>query len=545
MTRSPLALVLTSVVLLALVVPTGAASGDHLWTEPDVVLAPGPAGEYASLDANGELEVDLASPGVNAGAVTVVDGVFTASNEDDVPVGLWFSHDEPDAVVLSVDGRSAQDETDPVVLSPGEQVTVDLSVDTASHQAGTVVLSSFTINAENATASDDGGSGGTGGGLDATDDGSDADDPTAEPSTPASLPPPSGDDQVLFADGEADGVTITSMDPAAAATLDARSGYDGPPRPVIEAAADDGPFADGLPTAAGHDGVATVGDGVWLTAGRTVFDSVEAVQPDGRVARLVDVDVPAERRDEPAVVRLAVDRDRLGGADPTAARVARHTGSGWQLLPTQVVSADDERVVLQARTPGFSPFAVFPDPAVRYDWRLPGGAAGDGVSVETRFDAPGGHEVRLEVTDARGRTATSSTDLLANDRPSVSVVTPDGVAPGEPAVLRAAVTDEVGDVAVTWQFADGTTAMGPTVERSFPAGEHVVRVAVADEYGATASASTTLVVGTAARARAALEVVRLGLPVEQRLALAAVTIALVLALARSRSGNRRRRRRRR
>ncbi|MDX1744667.1 MAG: PKD domain-containing protein [Halobacteriales archaeon] len=552
MTRFPLPLALVSVVLLALIVPTGATGGDHLWTEPDVVLRISSGGPYASLDAGGELEVDLSNPGVNAEAVTVVDGVFTVSNEDDMPVGIWFSHAEPDDIVLSVEGRSAQDEIDPVVLSPGEQVAVDLTVDTGAHPADSVVLSSFTINAKNATDvddRDDGGATPAGGGVTSSvstmGNGSVEGVPTVGPDRPAIPSPITGGDQVVFVDGEAEGAIFTSMDAAEVAALDDRSGFDGPPRAVIDAVSEGKTFATDLPTADGYHGVALVGEGFRLTAGRTVFASVEAVQPEETVARLVDVDVPADRRDEPALVRLSVDRDRLAGADPTAARLARHTGSGWQVLPTKVVSTNDARAVLQARTPGFGPFAVFPDPAIGYDWRLPDGGKADGVSARTRFDEPGGYEVLLAVTDARGRTATTSTELLANDRPSVTVVVPDGAEPDEPIVLRAAVIDEVGEVTVTWRFADGTTVLGRAVERSFPGGEHVVRVLVEDEYGATASTSTTLTVGPAARIKPPLEVAPLGLAFQQRLSLAAVTIALVLIITRLVSGHRSRRRRRR
>lgn len=545
MPKSPLVLALTALLLLGLVVPTGASSGDQLWTDPAVVVAPGtgPGGDYARLNADGELEVDLTGPAPNAGAVTVVEGVFTVSNEDDESVAVWFSHDAMDAVVLSVDGRSAQRESDPLVLRAGEQVSVDLTVDTGGHAAGDGVLSEFTIHADELSSGD----GGSGSSTTVPSTGGTA---TTEPTEPPTSPteadptPPAGDDAVVYADGLEPAATFESLDPARASTIEAPAGFEGPPRASIDPAPTlDGPTV--IRPAEGADGLVDVGEPVGLSGHRTVFDSVRAIQPDGRVARLVDVRVPAGRADERARVRLAVDRDALAGADPTTARIGRLTGAGWQLLPTAVVEADRERVVLEALTPGFSVFAVFPDPAVDYDWRLADEAVAGTGAIETRFEAPGEHRVTLAVTDARGRTATTTYDLVANDRPTVAIEVPGTVEPGEPVTLRAAVSDRVGETTVTWRFEDGTTVVGPSVERTFPAGERTIQVVVTDEHGARVTDSVTLAVGDVARTgRATREFVRLGLATEHRVLAAALAIFLLLAALRGATTRPRRSRRR-
>lgn len=532
MPKSPFVLVLVAILLLGFVVPTGASSGDHLWDDPNVVLAPGsgPGGEYASLNGDGELEVDLSSPGVNANAYTAIDGVFTVSNEDADTVAIWFSHNETDEVVLSVDGRSAQLEDDPIVLTSGEQVSVDLSVDSSSRQAGDLVLSSFTIHAENVTettTSSDGGST-----TSTSTSTSTSDEVVDEQEAPSVEPtPPSGEDEVVYADGVETEADFTPIDPSAVGRYEAAVGDDGPFGPEIQATmAPRGLDGGGaLRPVDGAHGLARVDDTVALTADGTRFASAEAIQPNVDPVRLVDVDVPARRTGEPALIRLAIDRDRLGTADPTTARIGRFTPSGWQLLTTTVAEADGERVVLEAMTPGPGTFAVFQEPDVDYAWRLPDGTGAGPPTVTTGFDEPGHHTVELTVTDGQGRQATAEYRVLANDRPAVEIVTPSDIDPGDPIALQADVTDQVGSISVTWRFADGSTAGGAVIERSFSAGEQGVQVVVRDEYGAETTATTTLVVGDAARvSRTVVDLAQLGLDVEDRLAVTAVAILLLV-----------------
>jgi hypothetical protein len=525
MPKSSVVLVLVAFLLTGLVIPTGAAGTDELWTEPSVVLEPhdGPNGQYASINGDGELEVDLSMPGLNAGAMTVIDDVFYVTNNHEEPVAIWFSHDAMDEVVLSIDGEPAQSSAEAVELQSGERASVGLTVDTSARSPGEIVLSEFTIHAENRSTPADGGSGGgqsggSGGSTGGTAD--ESDDSTA----------PSGGDEVVFDDGADPAVEIRSLP---VDDVDELAESDGPPRPAIDAAraprtldAEDGLLG-------GPDGanvVANAGDSLTLTGERTLLSSAEAVQPDGRVVRLVEIDVPAERQDSPAYVRLAVDRASLEGTDPTDARIGRHTGDGWQLLETSVVDADDQQVVLQARAPGFSTFAVFADPAVSYRWELPNGQSVKGLTVDEQFDEPGRHEITLTVTDAQGRTASTDYELLVNDQPTVTIEAPESVAPGEPVNLRANVTNEIGNATVTWTFEDGTTVVGPTVDRAFEAGEHVVTVEVEDEYGATSRSTATLVVGeSGADEQISIELFQLSLSVEERLVYAAIILFLFIA----------------
>lgn len=541
MPKSSVVLVLVAFLLTGLVVPTGAAGTDRLWEEPAVTLEPhdGPNGQYASINDAGEIEVDLSMPGLNAGAITVIDDVFYVTNNHAESVALWFTHAEMDEVVLKIDGKSAQSSTEAVQLASGERESVGLTVDTSSRSAGEIVLSEFTVHVENRSSTPGDGSDGSagdgspGGPSDSPDESDDSADETANETDDSQDRTPSGADEVIFDDGADPSVEVRPLPVDAVDELESTASPGDPPRAAIDAAR--APLTldpqDGfLRDANGANAVISVGDRLTLTGERTTFSSVEAVQRDGRVVRLVDIDVPTERRGSPAYVRLVVDRSSLEGSELTDARVGRHTSDGWQVLETRIIDADDERVVLQARTTGFGTFAVFADPGVSYRWQFADGQSVTGLAIEKQFDEPGRHNVTLTVTDALGRTSTAEYGIIVNDQPSVSIEAPESIAPGEPVTLRANVTNEVGNATVTWQFEDGTTVVGQTVERRFEAGEHVVAVEVADEYGATGRSTATLVVGeSGSNDEIRIDLLQLSISVEERLIYAAILIFLLIA----------------
>jgi len=84
------------------------------------------------------------------------------------------------------------------------------------------------------------------------------------------------------------------------------------------------------------------------------------------------------------------------------------------------------------------------------------------------------------------RRCSSTTD------PGISVSTPD-VRPGENATLEATVDNEFGDTTVSWTLPDGTTATGDRVTYRFDPGESTVEATVTDEFGASSTASVTVV----------------------------------------------------
>ncbi len=102
----------------------------------DVHLSP--ASDYAYLDREGELAIDVSpsNPDIDGGGVngdgrTDLGGVFRVRYTGDVPARIWATADSA-AVTFVVDGRPVQSRTAAVVLGTNESATVGLVVDTTA-----------------------------------------------------------------------------------------------------------------------------------------------------------------------------------------------------------------------------------------------------------------------------------------------------------------------------------------------------------------------------------------------------------------------------
>lgn len=156
------------------------------------------------------------------------------------------------------------------------------------------------------------------------------------------------------------------------------------------------------------------------------------------------IDVPTEAEDVPATIRLWVSRDRLAelDAEPTDVFVHRFSDGEWQRLETTVVTSDEAGALLEARTPGFSTFAVRavsePEAAIRvdperavvgeeitlsgldstnrfgeivsYEWTIDGRTI-DGETATVTFEEAGDYRVELTVVNADGESDTATVTL--------------------------------------------------------------------------------------------------------------------------------------
>lgn len=377
-----------------------------------------------------------------------------------------------------------------------------------------------------------GGSGGGGGGSDGGSDddgaaggGTGDDTPTETPvSTPTGTPvetptgtptdetpggtPTAGDTgvTVTFDDGTA--ANVTGIDLGDVIERD----DDTDPRPTAVVRGNRTDLPDGA-VARGAQSFTTVGETVSLDGTPSLIDTTRTVDPDRRLLTLVNVTVPADKRNETATLRMRVDRAAFEGTDPSAARIGHHTGTGWQLLTTTVVSETADTVVVETRTDEFSPFGLFREPRVTYTWTLPDGTTRDGAVTTARFDEAGLKNVSLQVTNAFGRSDTTDYPVLVNDRPAATIrVDTDAGSFTDPAAIRANttagdevtlvanVTDEVGresDREYVWQLPDGAVVRGERVSYELPAGEQTVRLRVTDEFGAETTATLRLQGGDA------------------------------------------------
>ena len=378
-----------------------------------------------------------------------------------------------------------------VSLNPGESTGVDFSFEAGSDDATVTVRagdnsSQRTVTVTTPTASSGGGGGG--GAPDTDGIGNLGEDGSSNA-------------EVVFDDGgDTSEVEVRTVDVRELDT-DPMEDPDRPPLAVInsedaETRADDP--ADG-PDAEAFDVLTLVGEPVDLSGERSKIGAAESVSNRDRITQLVDIDVPTGREDQPATVRLRVDRDRLGDVEADRTMIGHRTEEGWELLETRVVDRTEEGVIVEARTPGFSYFAVFSPPNVKYEWELSDGTELEGDGTEPclctapTFEEPGLHEVQLTVTDRFGRQSSTTHRVLANDVPEATIEVVDR--DGDQVTLAANVTDEVGATEVTWTFPDGTEVTGQEVTHTLEPGEHEIELHVVDEYGAEAESEHTVAVG--------------------------------------------------
>lgn len=98
-----------------------------------------------------------------------------------------------------------------------------------------------------------------------------------------------------------------------------------------------------------------------VTSTTSVPDSVEP--PTQTTLQISEISVPNTARNSSAQLRMSVSADRLNQSNASAAdlRVTRHTNGTWTTLNTTVIEETDDRVRIEATTPGFSYFAVTAD----------------------------------------------------------------------------------------------------------------------------------------------------------------------------------------
>ncbi|RWZ83230.1 PKD domain-containing protein [Glutamicibacter sp. HZAU] len=122
-----------------------------------------------------------------------------------------------------------------------------------------------------------------------------------------------------------------------------------------------------------------------------------------------------------------------------------------------------------------------------YAWDFGDGNTASTATAENTYAAEGTYEVTLTVTDAQGATGTTTQEVtvqVANTAPVVmvsSVITDLTVA-----LDASASTDADGEiVSYEWNFADGTTATGATVEHTYATTDtYLITLVVTDDDGA-------------------------------------------------------------
>jgi len=135
-------------------------------------------------------------------------------------------------------------------------------------------------------------------------------------------------------------------------------------------------------------------------------------------------------------------------------------------------------------------------PPYRFFWDFGDGSHGTDSTATRTFTVIGTKTATCTITDAAGKESKSSTTVLVNPVPSVTVSVNHAFA-GRGAVVTfsAQVAGGTGTFDYVWDFGDQTGGMGATVTHSYAtAGEHPASVIVTDTVGGTAEGSVTLTV---------------------------------------------------
>ena len=133
-----------------------------------------------------------------------------------------------------------------------------------------------------------------------------------------------------------------------------------------------------------------------------------------------------------------------------------------------------------------------------YAWDFGSGSfTGSGQTTTHTFTTPGSYTVRLQVTDALGRTATTSQTVQVDAplAPSFSVTPASGALTGSSVSFNATgTTGGRGPLTYAWDFGSGSfTGSGQTTTHTFTTpGSYTVRLQVTDAVGRTATTSQTV-----------------------------------------------------
>ncbi|WP_058366835.1 DUF1102 domain-containing protein [Haloparvum sedimenti] len=133
--------------------PADTVAGDRVAIQP----ADGPNGEYAYLDEDDEIVVDISATnpnlpadfeGVNPDSTGTIEDVFTITYTTDRYAHVWIEHDGDDVTFL-VDGEPIEGEANNATLAQNESVAVGLAFDTTGNSVDAQLgADEFSIHAE-------------------------------------------------------------------------------------------------------------------------------------------------------------------------------------------------------------------------------------------------------------------------------------------------------------------------------------------------------------------------------------------------------------
>lgn len=380
----------------------------------DVELAPsdGPNGEYAYLDDDGELVVDISASnhnldaeGVNPNGITFIDDVFHVRYNGSEHADVWLTH-ESDAVTFYARGEPIESQSSSVTLGPNESVAVGLRIDTTDG-GGDGFIDDITVHAAVAESGD--GSSNTNEDNAVEYDGIHSVAEVTEPDCPrlriAVSRPNAGERKVA----------IENLSPCAIVDAD-----------LDRMTVDDGITLDGIrfePTTTG-DANLTVAQQTDPLPTRSVVAET-GLEPQGYFTLNHSI---TESTVENVTFRFSANSSTLSrnGIDPDDVRLLRYGTDGWETLNTTRGVGSPNRFHFTAESPGLSTFAV----GVRTPQFVPTQASLSPTTIRPDETATVTAVVENRGTSAGQTTVTLTRDGTPIQNQSVSL------APGENTTVR-------------------------------------------------------------------------------------------------------------
>jgi hypothetical protein len=312
---------------------------EHVYLQP--ASGPGTNGEYARLDADGDLVLDLGAgnPGVDGegvpgGSVTTVADVFTVTYNGSRNATVWLT-DDTEAITFVVDGRAVESESAAVTLGPGESASVGLRVDARDGLPATT--GTMTLHAR--LASDDAEDDPGGGGARLSRVGASESQPDAGDGSPAPAPTR---------------ISVSCLD--SRVRVDVTGGRAGVPVDLSSGGCEGNVRLESVTLVPRRD------DSFSLVAEASDRDDFETGGvPDATALGFVRFEHgwPDETVDE-ARVEVSVTDSWLEsrGVDSGSVTLYRYTGDGWTALDTERVGRRGDRHVFGASAEGLTVFGV-------------------------------------------------------------------------------------------------------------------------------------------------------------------------------------------
>lgn len=201
------------------------------------------------------------------------------------------------------------------------------------------------------------------------------------------------------------------------------------------------------------------------------------------VALPVTPQAEANKRDD------EITRPNDGGKDPTLTKETRTTGTGT------AVQAGLKAVIKTSVTSGCVPLTVsfsHPDEGpCKTEWNFGDGGVSDENATDYIFDVPGTYNVKLTLTDEKGRRSSAATVVEVWPLPTAEFEIHKNELPGTgDQVLFTNLS--AGAVRYLWSFGDGATSTDFAPEHLYQSfGRYDVRLTAYSEYGCADSLTIT------------------------------------------------------